>query len=750
MGALYWKDTTGAADVCKAVTDCAGTNGHATPVTRVQVDAATATADRTCIPCSNGFWAAAGDNTNCVAVAMKCGDQVAVGGAAPVMREITSVATITADIGCGACASGSFPSSATGACTACTLVAGSIAGTPLTCTSASDSRVTGHKCLACAAKTVGAAGAHDTCTEACAAGSYRANTGLCTACSTVNDAATGATYTCASSTTTRFATGGCTALTHYKVAGLTADSCAAVTVCSSNQLTGACFKRVEVDAPTATADRTCTPCAAGTFAPNGQTDCTACTIADADATANAVTYTCTSNADVRFATGGCAATHYKVAGANADSCALITACEVSAGVPSTQLTGACFARVQVDAPTATADRTCTVCAAGTFAPNGQTNCVAHTVCGTQVGGASRLVGASGILAGSCALCTAGTFGANGAADCAACTTVDNGVGLTCTDATDSRVTACDATYGWTSAADVAGTHDTCVAACPCGQWAKPWVTGQPLRCTAHGVCGDQLAGAVMRATTTAGTATADKVCADCAADTYAAGYWADCAAITACGTQLTCGARVEVDAATTTADRTCTACADGTYEGAGRNCVECTAISGASAVTCTSSTDSRTTACAAQCPLKTSATADSCGPTCATGYWENSATCDMCTAVTNADGGVTCTSATTSQVTSGACDAGYFLTAGTADICTMDTVCDASRPQVTAATDTADTVCTACPTGESSEVTGGVCAATTTSAPAATTAAPGSATTAAPAATTAAPAGGVAAGNTAT
>merc|ERR1711865_645552 len=153
----------------------------------------------------------------------------------------------------------------------------------------------------------------------------------------------------------------------------------------------------------------------------------------------------------------------------------------------------------------------------------------------------------------------------------------------------------------------------------------------------------------------------------------------------------------------------------------------------------------------AQCPLKTSATADSCGPTCATGYWDNSDTCDACTAVTNA-GAVTCTSATTSKVTSGACDAGYFLTAvdGTADICTMDTVCDASRPQVTAATDTADTKCTECPTGESSEVNGGVCAKTTTAAPAATTAAPGSATTAAPAAATAAPAGGVAAGNTAT
>merc|ERR1711934_1258320 len=132
-----------------------------------------------------------------------------------------------------------------------------------------------------------------------------------------------------------------------------------------------------------------------------------------------------------------------------------------------------------------------------------------------------------------------------------------------------------------------------------------------------------------------------------------------------------------------------------------------------------------------------------CWNTCIDGWWDNSNTCDKCTAVTNA-GAVTCTSATTSKVTSGACNNGYFLTAGTADICTKDTVCDASRPQVTAATDTADTVCTACPTGEGSAVSGGVCAKTTTAAPAsATTAAPGSGTGTAPA-------GGVAAGNTAT
>merc|ERR1712166_1119614 len=199
MGALYWKDTTGAADVCKAVTDCAGTNGHATPVTRVQVDAATATADRTCTPCSNGFWAAAGDNTNCVAVAMKCGDQVAVGGAAPVMREITSVATITADIGCGACASGSFPSSATGA--------------TYTCTSAPNSQI-----------------------SACKALYWKDTTGA-------------------------------------------ADVCKAVTDCAGTNGHATPVTRIQVNAATATADRTCTPCSAGFWAAAGDnTNCAAVTM----------------------------------------------------------------------------------------------------------------------------------------------------------------------------------------------------------------------------------------------------------------------------------------------------------------------------------------------------------------------------------------------------------------------------------------------------------------------------------------
>merc|ERR1712028_295772 len=356
---------------------------------------------------------------------------------------------------------------------------------------------------------------------------------------------------------------------------------------------------------------------------------------------------------------------------------------------------------------------------GTFAANGQTDCAAHTTCGTQLGEtASRLTGQSTIAAGSCAACTAGTWGAD-AANCAACTPVANGSGLTCASATTSRVTACAATYGWTSGG--ANGADTCVAVCPCGQWAKTFACGPAavcptLRCVAHDTCGAIQASGTLRATTTAGTATTNTVCADCAADTFAAGMWAKCASVTSCENQLTCGARVEVDAPTTTADRTCTPCTDGTYAAANGNCAECTAVSGASAVTCTTNADSRAATCATQCPKKTVGAnvfaIDTCGTTCATCYWDDSNTCTMCVAVENA-GAVTCTSATTSKVTSGACNNGCFLTAGTKDICTMDTVCHASRVQVTAATATADTVCAACATGTFSASGATACAACT-------------------------------------
>merc|ERR1712166_711296 len=69
--ALYWKDTTGAADVCKAVVACGkDAVAPATPADRTTTTAASATANTVCGACQAGYWAAAGDNTACAAVTM--------------------------------------------------------------------------------------------------------------------------------------------------------------------------------------------------------------------------------------------------------------------------------------------------------------------------------------------------------------------------------------------------------------------------------------------------------------------------------------------------------------------------------------------------------------------------------------------------------------------------------------------------------------------------------------------------------
>ena len=62
--------------------------------------------------------------------------------------------------------------------------------------------------------------------------------------------------------------------------------------------------------------------------------------------------------------------------------------------------------------------TCADCASNTYASNGGTNCQAHTVCGNQVGGTTRLVGALSTEAGTCADCAPGTH-APDSGDCKA-------------------------------------------------------------------------------------------------------------------------------------------------------------------------------------------------------------------------------------------------------------------------------------------------------------------------------------------
>merc|ERR1712195_375453 len=208
--ATFWKDTTGTADVCRAVTACSGTTDGAGATDRATLVAAatdgSGTVDNTCTACAANFWAAAGDNTACVALTV-----------------------------CQACTSGTWATNA-GNCVACDAVVGAKADAAYTCTSKTDSHVTGNNCLTCATKTagvvasLGVVGTVDKCTAACAVGTYRAagDSGLCTACGAdANAAATGVTYTCTTGTGDRQMTGACAA-DFYLVETGAADVCTAV------------------------------------------------------------------------------------------------------------------------------------------------------------------------------------------------------------------------------------------------------------------------------------------------------------------------------------------------------------------------------------------------------------------------------------------------------------------------------------------------------------------------------------------
>ena len=369
-----------------------------TPGTLRALTAGSATVNKACAACAGTTFAATGD--------LECKAQTVI-GTCKASRFVASNNII--DSSCTPCGAGQF-----GVDDAATCAANTACGNTLVATGA---------CavprLSDASRTVAG-----TCT-ACAAGSYRIgvapNAGDCLAHTTCGKQANGDTRLTGTSAVLAGTCAACTAGTY--ASGDTVDCVAQITC--GNDASGTL--RVTTGGDSVTAVATCAACAAGSWAALGTDNCVACTaIANAGTGA---TYSCSSSTTTRFATGGCTAlTHYKVAGTNADSCAAVTACS------SNQLTGACFPRVEVDAPTATADRTCTPCAAGSYAAaNG--DCLAHTTCGDQVdaptvspAAGSRLVGASGILAGTCAACTTGTWGVAAgttAGDCATQTVCAN-------------------------------------------------------------------------------------------------------------------------------------------------------------------------------------------------------------------------------------------------------------------------------------------------------------------------------------
>merc|ERR1712166_1171805 len=410
-------------------------------------------------------------------------------------------------------------------------------------------------------------------------------------------------------------------------------------------------------------------------------------------------------------------------------------------------------RTETTGMTTTADTVCADCAANTWAATGADACAAKTVCGKQVavGAAAaadrtETTGMTKTADTVCAACAVGTFAVcNG--DCTACTVVADSLTdtvLSCTSATDSRVVACAAakrkTGGVDATTDAAGTADTCTTDCADGTFVASATactrcttddnaattatykctsaknarfvgdckdkfykvsSGEKDVCEAHTACGIAVVGADALRVATAGTASADTVCAACAAGTYATGNGAcfSCRTVTdsLAGTALTCtttsdsrvvacaakkvkhaGVDANTDGVTVTADT----CADSV--GCGNN------IAGTARTATTPKTDTADAVCPA-CVTGASETAGNCG--CDAGTFKNtdSTACTACTAAAAPDANAmyTCTDAT--AATAFTCKAGFFKDGDKCTACTAIT--NAGSITCTSATNSAVGMC---------------------------------------------------------
>merc|ERR1712166_1565737 len=385
------------------------------------------------------------------AVKTTCGQ--AVPGTVTTIRTTATPMTPTADTICTACADGTF-AVGVGACTACTVVADSLADTVLTCTSATDSRVVA--CVSGKRKTVGVdavaattdpvvaatAGTADTCTTDCADGSFEASASLCTRCTPDANAATGATYKCTTAGNARFV-GDCKEL-FYKVSSGEKDVCAPHTACGI-AVVGADALRVAT-AGTKSADTVCAACAAGTYA-TGNGACGACgTVTDSLAN---TALTCTSGSDSRVV--ACDTDKVNHAGVDAsdgvtatpDTCADSVGC--GNDIPGT-------ARTATTPKTTTADAVCPACVAGASETAGNCGCDAGTFKNTDSTACTACSPAAAPIANAiytaCTdataptafTCEAGFF--KDGDKCTACTAVTNAGSITCTAATTYTSVVC--------------------------------------------------------------------------------------------------------------------------------------------------------------------------------------------------------------------------------------------------------------------------------------------------------------------
>merc|ERR1712166_727281 len=387
------------------------------------------------------------------AVKTTCGQ--AVPGTVTTARTTATPMTTTADTVCAACADGTF-AVGVGACTACTVVAESLADTVLTCTSDTDSRVVA--CASAKRKTVGVdavpattdpvvaatAGTADTCTTDCADGSFAASASLCTRCTSDTNAVTGTTYTCSADDNARFSA--CKD-TFYKDISGKSDVCRAHDTCGQAVPGATTTARATTTAGTATANTVCAACAAGTYA-TGNGACGDCGTVTGALTA--ATYTCTSNADIRVS--ACAADKVKHAGVDASDGVTTTpdTCADSVGCGN-NIAGT--ARTATTPKTTTADAVCPACVTGASETAGNCGCDAGTFKNTDSTACTACSPAAAPVANAiytqCTDATAPTaftceagFWKDGD-KCTACTAITNAASITCTSATNSAVGMCN-------------------------------------------------------------------------------------------------------------------------------------------------------------------------------------------------------------------------------------------------------------------------------------------------------------------
>merc|ERR1711865_1051353 len=398
----FWKDTTGAADVCTA---CATVTGALTAATytcttasdsRVSACAAAATtkktvgADGATDTCTDVCGANTWDNSNVCTALTICGTQLKVGTADAVAR---------------------------------------LKGT--------------------AAVTTGLATANNVC-DACIAGTYAADDATnCVACATVTNAlvattdpvAAGATYTCTTPKNSRVSA---CAAAHWRDNSGQADKCTAHTACGKQVKVGDADAAVRTasTAASATADAVCAVCTAGTYGTNSG-DCNTCATVDGAMAASgtgvtpvvaAATYTCTTNSDSRVS--ACAtATSKKTVGADGATDTCTATCAVAGTWDKEGICTACTAAANAATTTCSATGTDSVAASCNdgFWKDGD-KCTACTAADPVVANAMYTCGSANAPT-SFQNCKDGFF-KNAAGDaCTACTAIANAGSITCTSAT---------------------------------------------------------------------------------------------------------------------------------------------------------------------------------------------------------------------------------------------------------------------------------------------------------------------------